>query len=109
MMSPVSNFAGGAEERTGAGELNTSAGEGQVEMTFRTQTVKTVTALYNSRQSQTAVHTKHAEMRSVSHKLRAWGEQQHVRPCFQKQRQALQARFTSDTARVPIRAAIYLL
>lgn len=32
MMAPVSSLGGGAEERIGAGELNTSAGNGKVEM-----------------------------------------------------------------------------
>lgn len=36
--APVSIFGGGAEERMGAGELNTSAAEGKVEMVFRVQT-----------------------------------------------------------------------
>lgn len=35
MMAPVSILGGGAEVRMGAGELNTSAGEGKVEMMFR--------------------------------------------------------------------------
>lgn len=38
MMAPVSVLDGGAEERMGAGELNTSAGEGKVEMMFIAQT-----------------------------------------------------------------------
>lgn len=38
MMAPVSILGGGAEERMGAGELNTSAGEGKVEMVFRDPT-----------------------------------------------------------------------
>lgn len=32
MAAPVSILGGGAEERMGTGELNTSAGEGKVEM-----------------------------------------------------------------------------
>lgn len=35
MMAPVSVLNGGAEERMGAGEMNTSAGEGKGEMVFR--------------------------------------------------------------------------
>lgn len=35
MMAPVSILEGGAEERMGAGELNTSAEEGKAEMMFR--------------------------------------------------------------------------
>lgn len=38
MMAPVSILSGGAEGRMGAGELNTSAEEGKVEMMFRAQT-----------------------------------------------------------------------
>lgn len=40
MMAPVSTLGGGAEDRMGAGELNTSAGEGKVETAFRAQTHK---------------------------------------------------------------------
>lgn len=70
MMAPVSILGGGAEERTGAGELNTSAGEGNVEMVFRAQTHshtnahKLLTVIhYNAHLSiAIAVHAVHAGM-----------------------------------------------
>lgn len=68
MMAPVSILGGGAEERMGAGELNTSAGEGKVEMVFRAQTHsnthKLLTVIhYNAHLSNAvAVHTVHVGM-----------------------------------------------
>lgn len=68
VMAPVSNLGGGAEGRMGAGELNTSAGEGKVEMVFRAQThshtnahqLLTVTHHNAHLSSATAVHAVHA-------------------------------------------------
>lgn len=46
MMAPVSILGGGAEERMGAGELNTSPGEGKAEMMLRAKTLTQIHTNY---------------------------------------------------------------
>lgn len=72
MMAPVSILGGGAEERMGAGELNTSAGEGKVETMLRlqTHTLAHICTLFPPRfitmhsalSTEAAVHAGHAGM-----------------------------------------------
>lgn len=67
-MAPVSILGGGAEERMGAGELNTSPGEGKAEMMFslntHTNTHKLLTVIHYKAHllNAIAVLTAHAEV-----------------------------------------------